>query len=86
MITEIKNTKFHQQMKGEKIKEMTIVLLLSFNDKVIYDIVANKTNEQLEKRIKEIDTNKIMGWSYVTVTNNYSFVEYKRVIIKENNK
>ena len=82
MITEIKNTKFHQQMKGEKIKEMTIVLLLSFNDKVIYDIVCCKNKKQLQQRMEEIDNNKIMGLSYVTVTNNYSFVEYKREIIK----
>ena len=82
MITEIKNTKFHQQLKGEKIKEMTMILLLSFNDKVIYDITCCKNKKQLQERMKEIDNNKIMGLSYVTVTNNYSFVEYKREIIK----
>ena len=79
----IKNLNFHQQLNGEKIQEMTMILLLSFNNKTIYDIMCCENGEQLQQRIKEIDTNKIMGWSYVTVTNNYSFVEYKRTMISK---
>ena len=79
----IKNLNFHKQVKGEKIKEMTIVLLLSFNDKIIYDITCNKNSEQLNDRIKEIDNNNIIGWSYIAVTEKYNFIEYKREIISK---
>ena len=83
MITEIKNTKFHNQLKGEKIKEAAIVLLLNdSNNKIIYDITCNKTNEQLQQRIKEININNVIGWSYIAVTEKYNFVEYKRQIKK----
>ena len=83
MKKEIKNTKFHQQLKGEKVQEMTMILLLSFNNKVIYDIVANKTNEQLQKRIGELDNNNIRGFSYIAVTGNKKFIEYKRKLISK---
>ena len=81
----IKNLKFHQQLKGEKVQEMTIMLLLNdSNNKIIYDIACCNNKKQLNDRIKEIDINKIKGLCYIAVTNNYSFIEYKRVIIKEN--
>ena len=79
--TEIKNENFHQQVNGEKIKEVAMVLLLSFNNNIIYDIVCNKNCKQLEQRIKELD-NKIKGLSYVAVTEKMSFIEYKRIIKK----
>ena len=81
---EIKNLNFHQQINGEKIQEVAIILLLSFDNKVIYDIVANKTNEQLNDRMQEIDNCNIVGIAYIAVTNKMSFIEYKRQII--NNK
>ena len=79
----IKNLNFHQQIKGEKIKEMTMILLLSFNDKVIYDIVCNKNCEELQQRMEEIDNNKIIGLSYIAVTEKINFIEYKREIISK---
>ena len=80
--TEIKNEKFHQQMKGEKIKEITMILLLNdSNNKIIYDIACNKNYEQLQKRIGELDNNNIRGFSYIAVTGNKKFIEYKREII-----
>lgn len=82
MKTEIKNTKFHRQLKGEKLTRRRIVLLLQLNDKIVYDIVCCETNKQLNDRIKEIDNNNIRGIVYIAVTTNYSFVEYKRVINK----
>ena len=80
--TEIKNKKFHQQLGGEKIKAMTVILLLSFNDTIVYDIVCNFNCEQLKARIAEIDNNNIRGVSYIAITNSNSFIEYKRVIMK----
>ena len=84
MKKEIKNTKFHQQLKGEKVQEMTIILLLNYSNTIIYDIVCNFNFKQLQKRIKEINNNNIIkGFSYIAVTTNYSFVEYKRLIISK---
>ena len=79
--TEIKNEKFHKQLGGEKIKEAAIILLLNYSNTIIYDIVCSKNYEQLQKRIKELDNNNIIGLSYVAVTENYSFVEYERKIV-----
>lgn len=80
---EIKNANFHKQINGEKIREAATVLLLlnDSNNTIIYDIIANKTNEQLQKRITEIKTNNILGVSYIAVTEKNSFVEYKRLIM-----
>ena len=82
-IKEIKNLKFHQQMKGEKLREVTIILLLSFNNKTVYDIVCNKNNNELQQRIKELDNNNIRGLSYVAVTEKNKFIEYKRKLISK---
>ena len=80
--TEIKNENFHQQLGSEKIKEMTIILLLNdSNNKIIYDIACSKNSNELQQRIGELDNNKIIGLSYVAVTEKNSFVEYKREII-----
>ena len=81
--TEIKNENFHKQLKGEKVQEMTMILLLSFNNKVIYDNVCCKNCEQLQQRILEIGNNKIIGLSYVTVTEKNKFIEYKRKLISK---
>ena len=78
MKTEIKNTKFHNQMKSEKIKEVVMVLLLSFNNKTVYDIVCCNNYKQLEKRIKEVPNN-IIGIAYIAVTDSMKFIEYKRL-------
>ena len=79
-LTEIKNENFHRQLKSEKIKEMAMILLLQLNDKIVYDIVCCETNEQLQARIKELDSN-VRGFSYIAVTDKFSFVEYKRKMI-----
>ena len=79
--TEIKNENFHKQLGGEKIKEAAIILLLNYSNTIIYDIVCSKNSEQLKQRIGEIDNNKIIGFSYIAVTEKNSFVEYKREII-----
>ena len=80
-MTTIKNKNFHLQMKGEKIQEVAIILLLSFNNKIIYDILCCKNKTQLQKRMEEIDNNKIEGLSYVIVTDSIKFIEYKRIIL-----
>ena len=80
--TEIKNINFHNQMKGEKIKEVVMVLLLNdSNNKIIYDIICINNKKQLQGRMEEIDNNKIEGLSYVIVTDSIKFIEYKRIIL-----
>ena len=78
---EIKNVNFHQQLGGEKIREVAAILLLQFNDNIIYDIACCFDNEQIKKRIKEI--NNVTGLSYVAVTTNFKFVEYKKIILNK---
>ena len=82
MKKEIKNKKFHQQLGGEKIKEMTVILLLSFNNTIIYDIATIKNNEQLTNRIAALENN-VRGFSYVAVTENFNFIEYKRIFLSK---
>ena len=77
-ITITKNENFHRQLKSEKIQEMTIILLLSFNNKTVYDIVCCNNYKQLEKRIKEV-RNNIIGIAYIAVTDSMKFIEYKRL-------
>ena len=79
----IKNLNFHRQLKSEKIQEVAIILLLSFNNKTVYDIICCKNGEQLQQRIKEININNVIGWSYVAVTDSTNFVEYKKIMISK---
>ena len=80
---EIKNVNFHQQLGGEKIREAVAILLLQFNDNIIYDIACCFDNKQIKERIKEININNVTGLSYVAVTTNFKFVEYKKIILKK---
>ena len=83
MKKEIKNTNFHQQLGGEKIREAAIILLLNYSNTIIYDIICNKNCKELQKRIKELDNNNIIGFCYIAVTENSKFIEYKRKLISK---
>lgn len=83
-LTIIKNENFHNQLGGEKLTAAAIVLLLQLNDKIVYDIVCCENNKQINDRIKEIDNSKIIGLSYIVITEKAQFVEYKRIQIINN--